>query len=82
MNVGSRVTGVNAIAGAGTGRRIKSINYLANDVVPGSKASDWQQLRGTATVNRFGFDEKAELHWFSMVGDSSAYIVHVKRCLR
>lgn len=80
LKVGTNVTGVKVIAGKGVSRQIDRIDHVRS-LVPGSKASDWQKLRGTGTVDLGGVDVKAELHWYSMVGDKTAYDLKVKRYL-
>lgn len=80
LKLGSEVTGIKAIAGAGTNRKIDNIKQVSK-YVNGSDASEWTKMRGTATIDLAGVYVRAELHWYSRKGDIRVFGVKVKRYL-
>lgn len=80
LKIASEVTGVKAIAGAGTKTKLRDAQRLASEH-HGSKPSEWRKMRGTALVDFAGVDVKAELHWYNRVGDIQVYEVKIKRYL-
>ena len=77
---GTSITGVKVIAGSGVRRKIDNIERVRR-YVNGSKADEWQKLRGTGYVDWDGLSMRAELHWYSRVNDRRPYAMKVKRYL-
>jgi len=62
LTEGSRITGVEIIAGMGRNRQIDIIDLLVDKF--GGNPDEWQKVKGFGYVNHEGESLKAELHWY------------------
>ena len=62
LTEGSRITGVEIIAGKGRNRQIDIIDVLTEKY--GGNPYKWQKVKGFGYVDYDGDSLKAELHWF------------------